>query len=63
VFIQDLIKPFIKEEPDQVVEKPPNQPLVAPVPPPRIMESFLTTSAVPPTTNTEDWRVPFNKFL
>jgi hypothetical protein len=27
------------------------------------MDSFPTTSAVPSTTNTEDWRVPFIKFL
>jgi hypothetical protein len=63
VFVQDLVKPSVKEEADQVVEKPPYQPLVATVPPPSITESFPTTSAVPPTTNTEDWRVPFIKFL
>jgi ribonuclease HI len=32
VFVQDLVKPSIKEEVDQVVEKPPDQPLVATVP-------------------------------
>jgi ribonuclease HI len=63
VFVQDLVKPSVKEETDQVVEKPPDQPLVAAVPPPSITESSLTTFAVPPTTNTEDWRVPFIKFL
>jgi hypothetical protein len=63
VFIHDLLKLSIKEEADQVVEKPPDQPLVAAVPPLSITESSPTTSAVPPTTNTEDWRVPFIKFL
>jgi ribonuclease HI len=63
VFVQDLVKPSVKEEADQVVEKPPDQPLVAAVLPPSITESFPTTSTVPPTTNTEDWRVPFIKFL
>jgi hypothetical protein len=63
VFVQDLVKPSVKEEANQVVEKHPDQPLVATVPPPCITESFSTTPAVPPTTNTEDWRVPFIKFL
>jgi hypothetical protein len=59
---QDL-KLLVKEEADQVVEKPLDQPLVAAVLPPSITESFPTTSTVPLTTNTEDWRVPFIKFL
>jgi hypothetical protein len=63
VFVQDLVKLSIKKEADQVVEKPPDHPLVAMVPPPSIMEPFLTTPAVPLTTNTNDWRVPFIKFL
>jgi hypothetical protein len=63
VFIQDLVKPSIKEEAGQVVEKPPDQPLVAMVPPPSTTESSLTTPVVPPTTNADDWRVPFIKFL
>jgi hypothetical protein len=63
VFVQDLVKPSIKEEADQVVKKPPDQPLVAMVPPPSTTESSPTTPAVPPTTNTNDWRVPFIKFL
>jgi hypothetical protein len=54
VFVQDLVKPSVKEEADLVVEKPPDQPLVATVLPPSITESSPTTSAVPPTTNTED---------
>jgi hypothetical protein len=29
VFVQDLVKPSVKEEADQVIEKPPDQPLVA----------------------------------
>jgi ribonuclease HI len=33
VFVQDLVTPTIKEEADLVVEKPPDQPLVATVPP------------------------------
>jgi hypothetical protein len=63
VFVQDLLKPSIKEEADQVVKKPLDQPLVAAVPPPSNTESSLTTSVVPLTTNTKDWRVPFIKFL
>jgi hypothetical protein len=63
VFAQDLVKPSIKEEADQVVKKPPNQPLVATVPPPSATESSSTTPTVPPTTNANDWRVPFIKFL
>jgi ribonuclease HI len=42
VFIQDLIKPSVKEEADQVVKKHLDQPLVATVPPLGITESFLT---------------------
>jgi hypothetical protein len=63
VFVQDLVKSSVKEEADQVVEKLPDQPLVATVPPPGITESFVTAPAVPLTTNTKDWRVPFIKFL
>jgi hypothetical protein len=54
VFVLDLVKPSIKEEADQVVEKPPDQPLVAMVPPPSTMESSPTTLAVPSTTNADD---------
>jgi hypothetical protein len=53
MFVQDLVKPFIKEEADQVVEKPPDQPLVATVPPPSTTESSATTLAVPSTTNVD----------
>jgi hypothetical protein len=63
VFVQDLVKPSIKEEADQVVEKPLDQPLVATVPLSSITEPFPTTPVVPPTTNTDDWRQPFIKFL
>jgi hypothetical protein len=63
MFVQDLVKPFIKEEADQVVEKPPDQPLVATVPPPSTTESSATTLAVPSTTNVDVWRLPFIKFL
>jgi hypothetical protein len=63
MLVQDLVKPSIKEETDQVVEKPPDQPLVATVPLPSTIESSPTTPTVPLTTNTDDWRVPFIKFL
>jgi hypothetical protein len=63
VFVQDLVKPSIKEEANQVVKKPPDQPLVATVPPPSTTESSLTAPVVPSTTNADDWRVPFIKFL
>jgi hypothetical protein len=63
VFVQDLVKPSIKEEADQVVEKPPDQPLVATVPPPSATESSPTTLAISSTINADDWRVPFIKFL
>jgi hypothetical protein len=63
VFVQNLVKPSIKEEVDQMVKKPPDQPLVAMVPPSSTIESSPTTPVVPPTTNTDDWRVPFIKFL
>jgi ribonuclease HI len=63
VFVQDLVKPSIKEEANQVVKKPPDQPLVATVPHPSTTESSLTAPAVPLTTNANDWRVPFIKFL
>jgi hypothetical protein len=63
MFVQDLVKPSIKEEADQVVEKPLDQPLVATVPALSTTESSLTTPAVPPTTAADDWRVPFIKFL
>jgi hypothetical protein len=63
MFVQDLVKPSIKEETDQVVETPLDQPLVATVPLPSTTESSPTTPTVPLTTNTDDWRVPFIKFL
>jgi vacuolar-type H+-ATPase subunit F/Vma7 len=63
MFVQDLVKSSIKEEADQVVEKPADQPLVATVPPPSTTKSSPTTPAVPPTTNTDDWRIPFIRFL
>jgi hypothetical protein len=49
VFVQDLVKPPIKEEVDHVVEKPLEQPLVATVPTPSTMESSPTTHVVPPS--------------
>jgi hypothetical protein len=61
MFVQDIVKPSVKEEAYQVVEKPLDQLLT--VSPLSIIESFPTTPAVPPITNTEDWRVHFIKFL
>jgi hypothetical protein len=63
VFVQDLVKPSIKEEADLVVDQPLDQLLVTTVPPPSTTKSFSTTLVVPLTTNTDDWRVPFIKFL
>jgi hypothetical protein len=63
MFVQDLVKPSIKEEAGQVVKKPLDQPLVAMVPPLSTTESSLITPTVPPTTNADDWRVPFIKIL
>jgi ribonuclease HI len=63
MFVQDLVKPSIKEEANQVVRTPPHQLLVVAVPPPSTTEIFPTTPVVPPTTNTDDWRLPFVKFL
>jgi hypothetical protein len=58
VFIQDLIKPSIKEE-DQVVD----QQLVATVPLPISTESSSTTPVVSQPTDNGDWRVPVIKYL
>jgi hypothetical protein len=54
VFIQDLVNPSIKEAEDHVVEKPPNQQLVATVPPPITMEPSSTTHTLPLTTDNSD---------
>ena len=56
VFVQDLLKPSVQEEEDIVVEKPPDQQLVATIPALAITESF-------PTMTTTDWRVPFIRYL
>jgi hypothetical protein len=63
VFVQDLINPSIKEAEDHVVEKPPDQQLVATVPPLITTEPSPTTHTLPSTTNNSDWRVPFIKYL
>ena len=55
VFVQDLLTPSIEEE-DPMVDKPPDQPLVATV-------SASNTIEPPPTTKELDWRVPFIKYL
>jgi hypothetical protein len=64
VFVQDLLKPSIKQEGSPVVEKPPDEPLVAMVPSPTTMEPSPTTAG-PSQTSTKiaDWRVPFIKYL
>jgi ribonuclease HI len=63
VFVQDLVNPSIKEEEDHMVEKPPDQQLVAMVPPPITMEPSPTTHTLPSTIDNSDWRVPFIKYL
>jgi hypothetical protein len=64
VFVQDLLKPSIKQEGDPVVEKPLDEPLVAMVPSPTTTEPSPTTVG-PSQTSTKiaDWRVPFVKYL
>jgi hypothetical protein len=64
VFVQDLLKPSIKQEGDPVVEKPSDEPLVAMVPSLTTMEPSPTTAG-PSQTSTKiaDWRVPFIKYL
>jgi hypothetical protein len=64
VFVQDLLKPSIKQEGDPVVEKPPDEPLVAMVPSPTTMALSPTTTG-PSQTSTKiaDWHVPFIKYL
>jgi ribonuclease HI len=59
VFVQDHVKPSIKEEEDQVVD----QQLVAMVPLSISTKSSPTTSAVSQPTDNGDWRVPFIKYL
>jgi hypothetical protein len=44
IFVQDLLKPSIKQEGDPVVKKPPDDPLVAMVPSPTTMEPPPTTA-------------------
>jgi ribonuclease HI len=63
-FVQDLLKPSIKQEGDPVVEKPPDEPLVAMVPSPTTMALSPTTAGPSQTlTKIADWRVPFIKYL
>jgi hypothetical protein len=64
IFVQDLLKPSIKQEGDPVVEKPPDQPLVAMVPTSTTTEPSPTTAGPSQTpTKIVDWRVPFIKYL
>jgi hypothetical protein len=64
VFVQDLLKPSIKQEDEPVVEKPPDQPLVAMVPSSTTTEPSPTIAGPSQTpTKIADWRVPFIKYL
>jgi ribonuclease HI len=64
IFVQDLLKPSIKQEDDPVVEKPLDQPLVAMVPSLTTTEPSLTTTGPSQTpTKIADWHVPFIKYL
>jgi hypothetical protein len=63
VSVQDLVNPSIKETENHVVEKPPDQQLVATVPLPITTEPSPTTHTLPSTTDNSDWRVPFIKYL
>jgi ribonuclease HI len=64
VFVQDLLKPSIKQEDNPMVEKPPVQSLVAMVPSSTTMEPSPTTVGPSQTpTKIADWRVPFIKYL
>jgi hypothetical protein len=64
VFVQDLLKPSIKQEDGPVVEKPLDQPLVAMVPSSTTMEPSPTTVGPTQTpTKIVDWSVPFIKYL
>jgi ribonuclease HI len=63
MFVQDLIKPSIKDEEDDVVKKPPDQQLVATVPISITTEPSPTTHAPPLTIDNSDSRVPFIKYL
>jgi hypothetical protein len=64
IFVQDLFKPSIKQEGDLVVEKPPDEPLVAMVSSPTTM-ALSPAPAGPSQTSTKisDWRVPFIQYL
>jgi hypothetical protein len=64
VFVQDLFKPSIKQEGDLVVEKPPDEPLVAMVSSPTTM-ALSPASVGPSETSTKisDWCVPFILYL
>jgi hypothetical protein len=64
IFVQDLLKSSIKQEGDPVIEKPPDQLLVAMVPSSTTTEPSPTTAG-PSQTSTKiaDWRVPFIKYL
>jgi hypothetical protein len=52
IFVQDLLKPSIKQEGDPMVEKPPDEPLVAMVSSPTTM-ALSPASAGPSQTSTK----------
>jgi hypothetical protein len=64
VFVQDLLKPSIKQEGDPLVKKAPDEPLAT-------MVLSLTTMALSPAsagpsqtlTKISDWHVPFIQYL
>jgi hypothetical protein len=64
IFVQDLLKPSIKQEGDPVVEKPLDEPLVAMVSSPTTMAlSPAPTGPSQTSTKIADWRVPFIQYL
>jgi hypothetical protein len=54
VFVQDLVNPLIKEAEDHVVEKSPDQQIVATIPPLITTEPSPTTHTLSSTTDTND---------
>jgi hypothetical protein len=64
VFVQDLLKPSIKQEGNLVVEKPPGEPLVAMALSPTTMAlSTAPAGSSQTSTKISDWRVPFIQYL
>jgi hypothetical protein len=64
VFVQDLLKPSIKQKGDPVVEKPSDEPLVAMVLSPTTMAlSPASAGSSQTSTKISNWRVPFIQYL